>query len=300
MTTELSNLAIGTDLDAKIFVSLELSKSRWGMVLHRPSRSKFSHQLFDGGDVAAVIEYLQAQRLSEEKRLGRPVRIVTCYEAGRDGFWLDRALLAGGINNRVFDAASLLVSRRAKKAKTDRLDGEGLLRTLMALERGDPGVVSLVRVPSVEDEDGRRLTRERERLVREETQHRNRITALLFTQGVRDVLLGRPRWTEKLSQLRTGDGRPLPPRLVAGPPKRFAQGMGAAITLAAALLHFGFGQDGASEIILGLVVVAATLESAAGFCIGCRVFALLMRAGLVPEETCAACANIALRSPQPV
>ena len=215
MTTELSNLATGTDLDAKIFVSLELSKSRWGMVLHRPSRSKFSHQLFDGGDVAAVIEYLQAQRLSEEKRLGRPVRIVTCYEAGRDGFWLDRALLAGGIDNRVFDAASLLVSRRAKKAKTDRLDGEGLLRTLMALERGDPGVVSLVRVPSVEDEDGRRLTRERERLVREETQHRNRITALLFTQGVRDVLLGRPCWTEKLSQLRTGDGRPLPPRLVA-------------------------------------------------------------------------------------
>jgi transposase len=215
MTTELSNLATGTDLDAKIFVSLELSKSRWGMVLHRPSRSKFSHQLFDGGDVAAVIEYLQAQRLSEEKRLGRSVRVVTCYEAGRDGFWLDRALLAGGIDNRVFDAASLLVSRRAKKAKTDRLDGEGLLRTLMALERGDPGVVSLVRVPSVEDEDGRRLTRERERLVREETQHRNRITALLFTQGVRDVLLGRPRWTEKLCQLRTGDGRPLPPRLVA-------------------------------------------------------------------------------------
>jgi hypothetical protein len=89
------------------------------------------------------------------------------------------------------------------------------------------------------------------------------------------------------------------PKLVAGPPKRFAQAMGAAMSLTAVVLHFGFGADTAALIVLGLVVVAATLESVFGFCIGCTVFAGLMRVGLVPEETCAACANITLRRPQP-
>jgi transposase len=151
----------------------------------------------------------------EAAQLGRPVRIVSCYEAGRDAFWLDRALRAAGIENHVFDPASLLVTRRAKQVKTDRVDGEGLLRTLMALDRGETKVVSLVCVPSVAVEDERRLTRERERLVREHTQHRNRITALLFAQGVRDVQLARPDWADGLDRLHTGDGRVLPPRLVA-------------------------------------------------------------------------------------
>jgi hypothetical protein len=89
------------------------------------------------------------------------------------------------------------------------------------------------------------------------------------------------------------------PKLVAGPPKRFAQAMGAAMSLTAVVLHFAFAADTAALIVLGLVVVAATLESVFGFCVGCTVFAGLMRAGLVPEETCAACANITLRRPQP-
>jgi len=201
--------------DAKIFVSLELSKSRWGIVLFRPSRDKFSHRTAGGGDAGSLISFLHEQKRLEEARLGRPVRVISCYEAGRDGFWLDRALRAAGIENHVFDPASLLVSRRAKQVKTDRIDGEGLLRTLMALDRGEPKVVSVVRVPSVAAEDERRLTRERERLVRERTQHRNRITALLFVQGVRGILLNRPDWTAKLGHLRTGDGRPLPPHLMA-------------------------------------------------------------------------------------
>lgn len=215
MTTDLMGQPVACGHDAKIFVSLELSKSRWGIVLFRPSRGKFSHHTIAGGAFGSLIGFLHEQRRLEEARLGRPVRIVSCYEAGRDGFWLDRALRAACIENRVFDPASLLVSRRAKQVKTDRIDGEGLLRTLMALDRGEPKVVSVVRVPSVAAEDERRLTRERERLVRERTQHRNRITALLFVQGVRDVVLGRPNWTEDLGQLRTGDGRMLPPRLVA-------------------------------------------------------------------------------------
>jgi transposase len=194
---------------------LELSKSRWGVVVFRPSRGKFGHHAIAGGDAGALIGFLDEQRRLEEARLGRPVRVVSCYEAGRDGFWLDRALRGAGVDNRVFDPASLLVSRRAKQVKTDRVDGEGLLRALMALDRGEAKVVSVVGVPSVEVEDQRRLTRERERLVKEQTQHRNRITALLFAQGIRGVALRRTGWVERLGTLRTGDGRVLPPRLVA-------------------------------------------------------------------------------------
>jgi hypothetical protein len=84
-------------------------------------------------------------------------------------------------------------------------------------------------------------------------------------------------------------------KLVAGPPKRFAQAMGAVISTSAAVLHFGFGQDGAAEVLLGLIIVAAILESVFAICIGCTIFGTLMRVGLIPAETCEACANVALR-----
>jgi Domain of unknown function (DUF4395) len=87
-------------------------------------------------------------------------------------------------------------------------------------------------------------------------------------------------------------------KLVAGPPKRFAQAMGAAMSLTAAILHFGFGLDTAALVFVGLIAVAATLESVFAICLGCIVFAGLMRVGLVPEATCAACADITLREPQ--
>jgi hypothetical protein len=82
------------------------------------------------------------------------------------------------------------------------------------------------------------------------------------------------------------------PKYVAGPPKRFAQGVGAAVSTTAAVLALGFGAEGAADLLVGMLVVAATLESVLAFCLGCQVFALLMRAGLIPEETCARCADI--------
>jgi hypothetical protein len=83
-----------------------------------------------------------------------------------------------------------------------------------------------------------------------------------------------------------------PPKYVAGPPKRFAQGMGAGFTTTAAVLWLGFGRDTAADVLTGLLVVAATLESVFALCLGCQVFAGLMRLGLVPEQTCERCANI--------
>jgi hypothetical protein len=124
------------------------------------------------------------------------------------------------------------------------------------------------------------------------------LTAVLAYGFVARVLTG-----PKLSPLGQLATRVLAPRIghakfVAGPPKRFAQAMGAVMSLTAVVLHFGFGLDTAALVFLGLIVVAATLESVFAICIGCTVFAGLMRIGLVPEATCAACANITLREPQ--
>lgn len=85
---------------------------------------------------------------------------------------------------------------------------------------------------------------------------------------------------------------PFEPKLVAGPPKRFAQSVGVAFSVTAAVLALGFGLRGAAYVVLGLLVVAATLEAALGFCLGCKVFALLMRAGVIPEEVCDRCNDI--------
>ena len=118
---------------------------------------------------------------------GKAPSIVLCYEAGYDAFWLARFLKARGIECLVVDAASMQVNRRARRAKTDRIDVGMLLRALIAWGQGDRHVWSVVRVPSVDEEDLRRSHRERDRLVRERTAHINRIKGLLFGQGIRDI-----------------------------------------------------------------------------------------------------------------
>jgi len=150
-----------------------------------------------------------------EKQLGRAVTVVSCYEAGYDGFWLHRLLEANGMCNHVIDPASIHVDRRARRAETDRLDAETMVRVLMAFCRGERKVLSLVRVPGVEDEDARRSHRERERLVRERVAHVNRIKGVLASQGVHGFEPVRKNWEQQLAALKTGDGRDLPPRLRA-------------------------------------------------------------------------------------
>ncbi|SEI22227.1 transposase [Rhizobium tibeticum] len=137
-------------------------------------------------------------------------------EAGLDGFWLDRLLnREEWIKSHVVDAASVAVSRRHRRAKTDRLDGEVLVRTLMAWNRGEPRVCSMVRVPAPEDEDRRRIGRERKALVAERVVHVDRIKGLLFSQGIRDYEQLRRDRRARLDELRTGDSRVLPSRMKA-------------------------------------------------------------------------------------
>jgi len=201
--------------DTTLFASLELSKSKWVVTINSPGSEKFSKHLVEGGDGAGLIDLLSRSRAKAEQRCGVQVKAIVIQEAGLDGFWIHRLLLAHGIESHVVDAASIAVDRRHRRAKTDSIDGEMLLRALMAWARGERRVCSMVRAPSLEEEDRRRLTRERGTLLKERIQHTNRIKGLLSGQGVRDYNPLRRDCFERLEAFRTGDGRELPPMLKA-------------------------------------------------------------------------------------
>ncbi len=201
--------------DTTLFASLELSKSKWVVTINSPGSEKFSQHLVEGGDGAGLIDLLSRSRAKAEQRCGVQVKVIGIQEAGLDGFWIHRLLLAHGIESHVVDAASIAVDRRHRRAKTDSIDGEMLLRALMAWARGERRVCSMVRAPSLEEEDRRRLTRERGTLLKERIQHTNRIKGLLSGQGVRDYNPLRRDCFERLEAFRTGDGRELPPMLKA-------------------------------------------------------------------------------------
>ena len=200
---------------ATLFVALELSKSKWLVGIHLPGSGRLSEHSVPGGDLAALLALIEKKRKQAEDLAGGKVRVVACFEAGFDGFWLHRALSAHGVENRVIDPASIPMPRRARRKKTDRLDLKGLLRLLMALERGESRACQVVHVPTLADEDERRRSRERKQLVWERCRHTNRIGGLLMTHGIRGFIPRRKDWRKQLDGLRTWDGQPLPARLEA-------------------------------------------------------------------------------------
>ena len=193
--------------------AIELSKQSWVIGFNTPLSEKVSRRTLSGCDWKGLLELIEDVRARVSREMGRAVAVMSCYEAGYDGFWLHRQLEAHGVRNYVIDPASLQVDRRARRVKTDRIDAERLLRSLMAYLRGEPKVWSVVRVPSVAEEDARRLHRERDRLVLERVQHVNRIKGLCALHGIYDYHPLRPQATARLEQLRTAQGGELPPRL---------------------------------------------------------------------------------------
>ncbi len=199
--------------DPFIYAALELSKNSWLLAIQVPGRDNPSLHPIKGGDAEGLMARLDAARKRVAKVTGQMPTVTLCYEAGYDGFWLARFLDQRGIGCLVMEPASLQVNRRARRVKTDRIDVERILHTLIAWCRGERHVCSMVVIPSVEEEDLRRSHRERDRLIRERTAHINRIKGLLFGQGIRGINVKSRYKTLTPADLVTGDGRALPERL---------------------------------------------------------------------------------------
>jgi transposase len=201
--------------DTSLFVALELSKSVWLIAVSAPGSDKMSKYRVPAGDGATLLNLLARLRMQAERYTGGPVKIVSVYEAGLDGFWIHRLLETNNVESHVVDAASIAVDRRSRRTKTDRIDVEKLLPTLMGWARGERRICSMVRPPSPTEEDERRLTRERGTLVTERVRHVNRIKGLLATQGVSNFEPIRMDRRKRLDEVCRWDGQPLPPRLKA-------------------------------------------------------------------------------------
>jgi transposase len=207
--------AIRTDLKA-IFVSLELSRSTWVITSLAPGGGeKMSKHAVPSGDIAALLARLSQLKEKARARTGQVFPIIVIQEAGLDGFWIHRVLQTEGIESHVVDPASIATSRRRRRAKTDKIDGEALVRALLAYKRGEPRVCAMVKAPTPQEEDRRRISREREVLTAERVQHVNRIKGLLFAQGISNYEPLHRNRRERLEELMTGDGRPLPECLKA-------------------------------------------------------------------------------------
>ena len=200
--------------NAVIAVSLELSQVSWVVTALLPGSEKLSRFSLRPGDGAGLLSLLQRLQARAAKHIDVGLRTVVIQEAGLDGFWIDRLLQAHGIESHVVDAASVPVPRRRRRAKSDVIDGETLVRTLLAWLRGEPRVCSMVVPPTPEEEDRRRVVRERQTLHAELTRQTNRIRGLLATQGASGYRPRRRDRHKRLHELKTGDGQPLPEQLM--------------------------------------------------------------------------------------
>lgn len=195
-------------------VALELSQSSWVCAFSPPDDGKTGVHKIAAGDVDRLVGLLKTQQAKAEREASRSLEVVLCYEVGYDGFWLARLLNGRGIRTIVFDPASFLMPRRGRVAKTDRLDAEGMTRTLRTWLLGDRAVAREVHIPTIEEEDAKRIERERKHLVEQRTRVVGRIKGLLALHGIRLTAKGiGKKLRGRIPTLETGDGRRLPPFL---------------------------------------------------------------------------------------
>jgi transposase len=180
-----------TAIGSELYMSFELSDKLWKVTASDSVRGP-SRYTVKAGDTATVAECVH--KAKQRCKLAPTAPVHSCCEAGRDGWWLHRWLRGQGIDNIVVDSASIEVNRRARRAKTDRLDGDKLLAMLLRHRAGER-VWSVLHEPIPEDEDARRTHRERARLTQERTAHTNRIVSLLVLHNLRpDVIIGGRDW----------------------------------------------------------------------------------------------------------
>lgn len=196
--------------DQVLYMALELSDTKWKVLF-----SNGAGKRREASVTARDVDGLMAVIATAKQRLKLPpgCRVICCQEAGRDGFWIDRALRAKGIESLVVDSSSIEVARRARHRKTDRLDLIKLMALLLRWAGGETGVWSVVRVPDEAAEDVRQLSRTIDRLKNERGQHRSRIKSLLATQGLTVSAVGGRDWAKRVEGLRRWNGTPLGVRM---------------------------------------------------------------------------------------
>jgi transposase len=199
------------DYNSTIIGALELSSKKWVLAVQLPGVDRHSRHVLDacGDGVVSFVARLKARCAAAGREI---TRVILTHEAGRDGFWLARFLARHNIEVHVMQPSSLPVDRRARRAKTDIIDVEMLLRALMAWLRGEPRVCSMVPIPSVGDEEARRAYREREDLTRERRSIVNKIDGILATLGVKGYKALRRDRREQLNCARQPDGDLVPPK----------------------------------------------------------------------------------------
>ena len=196
-----------------LYVAIEISRKSWVVGIKSPQGEKIGLHTLRAADVVGLKGLIEERRCRAERALDRAVTVRVCYEAGYEGFWLARWLKQEmGLETVVLDPASLLVNRKAKQRKTDRIDARKMVRALLAYDRGDAAVLSRVRVPSVEEEDCKRLLRERQRLVKERTALTNAIKGLLTLHGVFGLEPRAADFDAAFAAVTTACGGPFPPR----------------------------------------------------------------------------------------
>jgi transposase len=193
-----------------LYVAFELGWNEWKLAFAAGPTDNPRLKTIAGRDTQAVLQ--EIARAKKRFGLADDALVHSCYEAGRDGFWLDRFLESQGIKNVVVDSSSIEVKRRGRRRKTDGLDAGKLLSMLIRWQQGERNVWSVVQVPSVADEDRRQLHRDLLELKGERTQHTNRIKGLLAFCGLAVPNID-AQFPELLAKLRTWDGQPVPPEL---------------------------------------------------------------------------------------
>ncbi len=191
----------------RMYIGFELSNSKWKLSFG--NGSKIRMKTIAARDISGLEKEIEIAR--QKLKIAEDAEIWSCYEAGRDGFWIHRQLEALGIKNLVIDPASIDTKRRARNAKTDRIDAEKLLSCLIRYLNGEKRTFAVVHVPSAEEEDIRRVNREIKRLQKERTSHTNRIKSLLVLCGIiQEIGIG---FLNDLELLRQWDGNPVPPNI---------------------------------------------------------------------------------------
>jgi transposase len=194
---------------AVLYLAFELGWNEWKLGFATSPAQPVRQRTLRARNLPGLLEEIAKAKV--RFGLDPQTPVSSCYEAGRDGFWLHRFLTQQGISNLVVDSSSIEVNRRARRAKTDRLDVEKLVRMLMRYHHGETQVWGVVRVPSPADEDRRQLHRDLLEMKAQRTQHGNRIKGLLASLGIAVEVTG--EFAAELPGLRTWDGQAVPPAL---------------------------------------------------------------------------------------